>query len=212
MYTSNIHAWIAEVVRIVPAFLLAFSIHEFSHALVAVCLGDSTPRQQGRLTMNPLAHIDPLGMLFLIIIRIGWGKPVEFNKDNFKHPRLYSVLTALAGPFSNYIMAFLCIILLKYISYTPFNQIVVISISQILNYCIYVNVMLGTFNLFPIPPLDGSHLITSLFSESHPEFVEALHRYSFLIFIAVFFLIPQTQQFFISTVRNITTFLISLVA
>ena len=97
---------LAFFLQLIPAFLIVLSVHECAHAFTALLLGDDTAKKMGRLTLNPLAHIDPMGLLFLIIFRIGWAKPVRFDQRNFKHPRLYSVLTAFAGPVSNFVLAF----------------------------------------------------------------------------------------------------------
>src|SRR3990167_9790844 len=95
------------------AIVIAISIHEFSHALAADRLGDPTPRLQGRLTLNPLAHLDPLGTLMLLIVRFGWGKPVVFDPFNLRHPRRDAAIISLAGPVSNLILAFVCAVLLR---------------------------------------------------------------------------------------------------
>src|SRR5579862_6695784 len=102
---SNTSHFLASIAIMLPAFLLSLSFHEFSHALAATLFGDNTPKKQGRLTLNPLAHVDPLGLLCLLLFRIGWAKPVIFDQHNFKYPKLYSVLTALAGPCSNFVLA-----------------------------------------------------------------------------------------------------------
>lgn len=140
------------------AFILALTIHEFCHALTAHLLGDDTPKRMGRLTLNPLAHIDPLGLLFLILVRIGWAKPVSFNPQNFSRPRLYSVLVGLAGPASNFALALIFMYASRFIPPYLSAQTAVLA-KSFFTTSVWINVMLGIFNLIPIPPLDGSHII-----------------------------------------------------
>ncbi len=190
MMTHSFSDFLAQVVILLPAFLISLSFHEFAHAWVATRFGDSTPSRMGRLTLNPLAHIDPMGLLFLLIFRIGWAKPVIFDQRNFKSPRLHSILTALAGPFSNYLLALFCFYFIAYFPSNFLSPAVSISLLQILKATAYVNIMLGTFNILPIPPLDGSHVITAFLAKSHPEILVWLYRYSMFILIGLFILPP----------------------
>jgi len=144
-------AWLA-------AILAAFTTHEFSHALAATALGDPTPKRMGRLTLNPLAHIDFLGFLMLLMIGFGWGKPVPFNPYNLKTKKWGGTLVALAGPFANLVNIALWGIVLKVIiayNFLPPENLMI----QFLVLLIDLNVVLLIFNLIPIPPLDGSHLL-----------------------------------------------------
>lgn len=180
-FTSTTIAFISAIV----AFLTAFTIHEFSHALTAYLLGDETAKNAGRLTLNPLAHIDPFGFLFLILFRIGWGKPVPMNIQNFKYPRLFGVLAGFAGPFSNLILALISLYAYKYIGFTENSAAFFYVLA-------YMNVMLGVFNLLPIPPLDGSHLIFALIPESwRPTYARLQLIFLLLLFAMLFF--PGTQ-------------------
>lgn len=137
------------------ALLVTLTIHEASHALVAYYLGDPTAKMNGRLTLNPVAHLDLFGsLIFLATQRIGWGKPVPINPANFKNPVRDSALTALAGPMSNFILAFAVGLPWKYLGvYMP-----EILLTQ-LQYIFHVSIFLGIFNLFPFPPLDGSKIL-----------------------------------------------------
>ncbi len=139
---------------VIIALIIAVTVHECSHALASYYLGDPTAKFAGRISMNPLAHLDPLGTLMLFLIHIGWGKPVPVNPGYFKNPVRDSSLTALAGPLSNLVLAFALALPLKYIgNYMPdwlFNGLLII---------LDVNVFLCAFNLFPFPPLDGSKII-----------------------------------------------------
>lgn len=137
------------------ALLVALTVHEASHALVAYYLGDPTAKMKGRLTLNPVRHLDAVGSLvFLLTMRIGWGKPVPVNPSNFRYPVRDSALTALAGPASNFILAFAVVMPIKYVGpYMPTPLLAILwSIFDI-------SIILGVFNLFPLPPLDGSKIL-----------------------------------------------------
>ncbi|HPD44655.1 MAG TPA: site-2 protease family protein [Candidatus Woesebacteria bacterium] len=135
----------------VIALIIAITIHEFSHAYVADHLGDPTPRSAGRLSLNPLAHLDPLGTLMLFLAGFGWGKPVPIDPYNFRHPRRDSALVSVAGPVSNLIFAVLITLIAKFF-YIPLFGIL-----------IFINISLAVFNLLPFHPLDGSHIFPDLF-------------------------------------------------
>lgn len=147
---------------ILPGILLAISIHEFSHGYAAVKLGDDTPKLQGRLTLNPLKHLDPLGFLCLFLVGFGWAKPVMINSRNFKNPRRDDLLVSLAGPLSNFIMAFIFAGLMKLVDMflpdTSLKQIVL----AVFNGTVLINIVLMVFNLIPIPPLDGHHILGNI--------------------------------------------------
>lgn len=132
------------------ALIIAVTIHEFSHALVADKLGDPTPSLAGRISLNPLKHLDPVGTIMLLIFRFGWGKPVPFDPFNLRHPKRDSALIALAGPTSNLILAAFLSIILK-LSALP--------LLALLIPLIIMNINLAIFNLIPIPPLDGSKIL-----------------------------------------------------
>jgi len=145
-------AWILAIV-------VGIVTHEFSHALAAVNLGDDTPRRMGRLSLNPLVHIDWLGFLMLIIIGFGWAKPVMFNPHNLRYPKWGPIFVALAGIGANLLNIIVFGIVLKIMAPTLGIDNMLI---QFLNLLIIINVLLFTFNLIPIPPLDGSHFIELL--------------------------------------------------
>ena len=149
------------------AILTVISIHEFSHAGVATLLGDPTPRNEGRLTLNPLKHIDPIGLLLFVLIHFGWSKPVKVNATYFKDHKKGRLWVAAAGPLSNLIGAFLFGFLLKIflllpLSSSSFN----IYLLSFLRYGVEFNIIFMLFNLLPIPPLDGSQLLFSFLSPS----------------------------------------------
>jgi len=151
------------------AVLVVLTIHEFSHAYAAYKLGDRTAQSLGRLTLNPIKHLDPIGALCLVFFHFGWAKPVPINARNFKKPRFHFALTALAGPLSNLIVAFFSSLLYlvvwalftKVILIPTENQFIIAFIGNILSF-IYVfhqiNIGIALFNLIPVPPLDGSRI------------------------------------------------------
>ncbi|MBU1085459.1 site-2 protease family protein [Patescibacteria group bacterium] len=136
------------------SLLVAITIHEFAHAFIADKLGDPTARLQGRVTLNPFKHLDPLGTLMLLFIGFGWGKPVPFDPFNLRHQKRDSALIALAGPASNLILATLLSFIFKSASISLFTPLLALTIRM--------NVNLAIFNLLPIPPLDGSKILYGL--------------------------------------------------
>lgn len=162
-----------------PGLLIAIVIHEFSHGVVAYVLGDDTAKRSGRLTLNPLKHMDLVGFIFLLIFRFGWAKPVPINPSNFKNRKRDTVLVSLAGPFSNFIMAILIGLMLT-------SGIIVNSkLVNILIIALWYNIMLGTFNLLPFPPLDGSKILASLLPNKFEFIFYKYERYLHLILIAL---------------------------
>ncbi|OGL79208.1 hypothetical protein A3E39_00295 [Candidatus Uhrbacteria bacterium RIFCSPHIGHO2_12_FULL_60_25] len=146
---------------LILGIIVALSVHEFSHALMANWLGDRTAERMGRLTLNPLAHLDPVGFLMLLIAGFGYARPVPYNPASLKNPRVGSVLVGMAGPASNVIMAtvFAFVIKAVYPSLGEENLLV-----QFLFFAAIINVNLAVFNLIPIPPLDGSKALLAVFS------------------------------------------------
>jgi len=142
-------------ILLIITLIFALTFHEAAHAYVAYKLGDNTAKMNGRLTLNPLAHLDPIGTLMLIFFRIGWGKPVPVNPNNFRRPAFDNFLVALSGPATNFILSLLGALGLKFLT---FNQTAIDFFSLF----IILNIFLMVFNLLPIPPLDGSkvwHLV-----------------------------------------------------
>ena len=166
--------------------ILIFSVvvHEVSHGMIAYKLGDQTAKLQGRLTLNPLKHLDPIGSFIVPLVLIllpgdfvfGWAKPVPINSYNFRNPRLGNLLVSLAGPLSNFIFAWLLAILTRYLADG--------TILILLEYTIWINLALAVFNLLPIPPLDGSHILEYFLAPYQLEWMYRLQQYGFIILIA----------------------------
>lgn len=163
------------------ALIIALTIHEFSHALVADRLGDPTPRANDRLSLNPLKHLDPLGTIMLFFAHFGWGKPVPIDPYNLKNPRRDELLIALAGPASNLLLAIVFSLLSHFFIYD--------LLSTIYYLMIVVNISLAIFNLVPIPPLDGSKILLNLLPvDESLKWQEAFDHYGPFLLIAALFL------------------------
>ncbi|MFA5927256.1 MAG: site-2 protease family protein [Patescibacteria group bacterium] len=165
------------------ALVVAITVHEYAHALVANRLGDSTPKYMGRVTLNPLAHLDPLGTLFLFIAGFGWGKPVPINPRNFRK-REDEIKVALAGIIANILMAIIIGIPIR-IAILQGIPIESSTFLSVLNFAVEINIVLAAFNLLPIYPLDGSHLIEYLLHDS-PAIQYYREIGPYLLFIMVF--------------------------
>ena len=160
------------IIRILSALAVVFltlPIHEFAHAFTAVKLGDNTPRWMGRYTVNPFAHIDYLGALFIILFGFGWAKPVSVNANNFRNPKRDMAITALAGPISNILVAFISLFICNlFLSvYYKASFEILFYLSFFFSYVAQINVYLAVFNLIPIPPFDGSRLLSALLPDRY---------------------------------------------
>ena len=165
---------------IAVSILLALSIHEYSHAQMAYFLGDPTAKYQGRLTVNPLKHLDPIGTLMIFIVGFGWGKPVPFNPHNLKNQKWGPALVGLAGPLSNLTMAIFVSLFLRFMGLSNPGLVLFFSIF------VWLNILLGVFNLLPIPPLDGSHIFFTILPPSLEHIKISLLQSGFLLIIMAF--------------------------
>ncbi len=174
---------------VLPAVIVGFTVHEYAHAWTAVRLGDPTPKLEGRLTLNPLKHLDPLGTLLVFIAFIGWAKPVRWNPLYLRVPRRVGVLlVAAAGPVSNLVLAIIGVLLLKFFPFLfSLSLGGALNLGNMLGVFVTFNVLLFVFNLLPLPPLDGFAVLASLAPRSWEPVVLFLHRYGTLVLLALVF-------------------------
>ncbi|MEA4849342.1 MAG: site-2 protease family protein, partial [Clostridiaceae bacterium] len=174
---------ISSLLYSLPGIIAALVIHEYSHALAAYAMGDSTAKQYGRLTLNPIAHMDPLGFLCLIVTRrFGWAKPVPVNDMNFRNRKRGMLLVSLAGPVSNFITA-----LLIAAAYAVFYKSIGQITGSILQIAYIINLSIGAFNLIPIPPLDGSKILDAFLNDRQRFFMRRYAVYSNVIILILIF-------------------------
>lgn len=181
-----------------PAVLIAITFHEFAHAYAADKLGDDTPRRQGRLTLNPLAHLDPVGSLMLVFAGFGWGKPVEIDPRNFDRKRSMSAseaIVSVAGPAMNFLLVIVFSVALGItlaITKNVYNQTIQIVI-MLLQSCIVVNLGLGIFNLIPLPPLDGSKILRNILPYNAKTWYDRNYQILYIAFIVIW-ITPLASQ------------------
>jgi Zn-dependent protease len=175
---------LVRILKFLPGIILGLTVHEFSHAFVAHLCGDSTSKDQGRVTLNPLKHIDLFGFIMLIFAGFGWAKPVHFNEQNLRNPRTDVIKIALAGPLSNAVIAMILSVIFSVISAAlpVFHSSWMVVVTEVFLYAIYINWGLFIFNLIPLPPLDGSHLLFYQLRR-FPVLYDGLYKYgSFILF------------------------------
>ena len=200
--------WLMSELMMLPGIIIGLAFHEFAHAK----LGDPTPKMQGRVTINPLAHIDPVGLAALLFVGFGWGVPVQINPSNFRHRRRDELMVALAGVTMNLIIAIVFAIIAKVLYMTAGAVFLSSGVGSILwfmiMYVIQINLVLMIFNLIPCPPLDGFSIISEIFNIKHTEFYWTLYRYGNWILIALIIfgitgmIISPCVQFFMSVLNN----------
>jgi Zn-dependent protease len=168
----------------IPGILLAITVHEYAHGLVAYRLGDPTAKMMGRLTLNPIPHLDPIGALLLLIARFGWAKPVPIDARNFQNPRRGMLLSALGGPVANLVTAFVLGLVFQLL-FGPVASAPVNAVSLIMYHAVFFNIILALFNLIPIHPLDGSHVLAGLLPEHEARQYAKLEPYGMFILIGI---------------------------
>jgi len=187
-------------VMLVPA-LLAVTLHEVAHGYVADRFGDPTARLLGRLTLNPLKHLDPIGTLALIVFKFGWARPVPVNYRNLRHPKRDMIWVALAGPLTNLGLALVSALALRGLIFLQGNLLqgagadFVRPLSLMAAFSLYINVILGVFNLIPIPPLDGGRILGGILPDKYSTLLNNLEFFGFLIVLFVIFYTPVWPLF-----------------
>jgi Zn-dependent proteases len=177
---------------------MGFTFHEYAHAYAATKFGDPTPERQGRLTVNPLAHIDIYGFILIIIAGFGWAKPVQTSPSRYKgNVRLKDIIVSVVGPLTNLLMSIAFAILVAVLIKSGILTIIGLNSSQvildILDRAVQINCVLFIFNLIPIPPLDGFHVLVDLLPPSFYRFVGAIERYGYIVLL-IFVLSPLSDE------------------
>jgi Zn-dependent protease len=188
------NAVVAKIaIMLVPA-LFSIMMHEVSHGYVAERFGDPTARLLGRLNLNPFRHLDPIGTLAIFIFGFGWAKPVPVNPTNFRRPRHDMIWVALAGPVSNFILALIAALLLRSLALLdpvaaayPLVGTLMNPLELMLAFSLYINILLGVFNLIPLPPLDGGRVLVGVLPERQAKLVSRLEPFGFLLVVVLVF-------------------------
>lgn len=173
------------ILIITPPILLALTVHEYAHGYVAYRLGDDTAYRAGRLTLNPISHLDPVGTLMLFIAHIGWAKPVPVNPYNLNNPRPDMIKVSAAGPASNMIFALLAGLIIRFVAAAELN--IGMYLIKMLAFTVQINLVLAAFNLIPVPPLDGSKILGGLLSGEAAYKYAQFERYGPFVLMAAIF-------------------------
>ncbi len=186
--------FITELIILAPPLLFALTFHEFAHGFVAYRLGDPTAKDAGRLTLNPLKHLDPLGTIAFFIIKFGWAKPVPVNPRYFKNPKKDMLWVALAGPVTNLVLAVVSAIVTKGIwmlatvlPYSAVAEAILVPLNSMLIASVWINLVLCIFNFLPIPPLDGSRILMGLLPNNLALSYMRVERFGFIIIMVLAF-------------------------
>jgi Zn-dependent protease len=181
---------IIQLIIMAPPLLLALTAHEFAHGYVAFRLGDPTAQASGRLTLNPLKHLDPLGTIAFFVFRFGWAKPVPVNAAYFKNPQKDMLWVALAGPATNFILAVISALMAKTVMFlyqsiphSVLGQAILVPLGSTLIASVWINLVLCVFNFLPIPPLDGSRILAGLLPRDLARSYVSIERYGFILVI-----------------------------
>lgn len=202
-----------QMILTIPAILIGFTFHEYAHAKMADKLGDKTPRFQGKLTLNPFVHIDPLGFLFILIAGIGWAKPVETNPSVFKKYYKDDLKVSLAGPLANLIVAVVAAVIygiyLRVIFPIIGNGTLAMVLREIISYTLSVNVMLFVFNLIPLPGFDGAHIVRDLWPKTFYKYEGTMQKYRYIILLVILFL-PIVSKIIFKPIEIVTNLLLGI--
>lgn len=195
---------LTDLLLLLPAILIGLTVHEFAHGWVAYRLGDHTAKNQGRLTLNPLAHIDPVGFLMLILVQFGWAKPVPVNPNNLRiDSGRGMLLVSLAGPVSNLLLAMITAIIIV-TGLIPHGG----YFFDIFYLTLYINVVLAIFNLIPVPPLDGSKILAGLLP-GRSQFIYQMETYGTIVLLILLFT-GVLGRFLVPIVKFVVNFLLSI--
>lgn len=189
------------LVRLV-AIVIAISVHEFGHAYSAHLLGDDTAKMQGRMTLDPAKHLDPIGIIMMLVFRIGWARPVPVNPNNFKNYKVGNVIVSLSGALANILTAIICIMVNKYVRLDALNMI--------LGMTMWYNISFAAFNLLPIPPLDGWGVISSFIPYKYNEYVYKYESMSNILFLLL--IITNFHMIFMAPIYNVIVNIVYLFA
>jgi len=216
---NGIKLYLREIIAAFPAVLFAIVIHEVSHGYVAYWLGDDTAKRAGRLTLNPLKHLDPIGTLMLVLFHFGWARPVPVNFWKLKKMKRDIILVSLAGPASNFLVAFLVGVIyfkFKLFRYSTFFGYAIptepffMYLCDVMAYLLFINLVLAIFNLIPIPPLDGSKIIMAILPERYMMWYAKYEIYgTIVLLVLVLFGIMQmimnpVLNFFINMIQKLS--------
>ena len=197
-----------QILLSIPAVFLAIIFHELAHALTADKLGDPTPRSYGRITLNPLAHMDLFGLIAFFLIGFGWAKPVQINPNYFKNPKKDNILVSISGPAANLFIALTTILIEVFLlKLFPGVYDSLPGLIPVFHTIAYLNIAFAMLNLLPIPPLDGYHILREFISERYKSTLQVYERYSIIVFsIALFVIFPSVFR----TAQAIFSFLLDL--
>lgn len=194
-------ARIFEIIFITAILLLALPLHEFAHAWVAHKFGDDTAKNMGRLTLNPFKHLDLLGSIMMYVAHFGWAKPVPVDPRNFRNQRIGMLLVAVAGPFSNLLLAFVSMLGLGLIARFQLwgfvaapqstGYVVISSLVDLLGMLVQINILLAIFNMLPVPPLDGSRVLSAFLPDSWVYRLASMERWIGMAFLVVVIVLPR---------------------
>ena len=211
---SNILDYICDLLIALPAVVIALGLHEAAHAFAAYKQGDMTAKNLGRLTVNPLSHLDPIGFICLFLFHFGWAKPVPINPNNFKNQKRGTVITALAGPLTNFLVAFVfCFIYIACCLFISADTMIGTILLEMVAAVVSVNVSLGVFNFLPIPPLDGAKIFGGILPKKlYFKIMEYENYIQIVILILLFtgilgYIITPIVSFIINILFNTASFI-----